>query len=62
VLHLCTLKGLVNYGLLTDDRGCPVAVSVFKGNTVDTQTLLPQVQRVQAQFGIKRLAIVGDRA
>jgi hypothetical protein len=29
----------VNYGLLTDDRGCPVAVSVFKGNTVDTKTL-----------------------
>ncbi len=26
----------VNYGLLTDDRGCPVAISVFKGNTVDT--------------------------
>jgi hypothetical protein len=51
----------VNYGLLTDERGCPVAVSVFKGNTVDTQTLVPQVQRVQAQFGIARLAIVGDR-
>ena len=51
----------VNYGLLTDDRGCPVAVSVFKGNTVDTKTLLPQVQRIQGQFGIERLAIVGDR-
>jgi transposase len=38
-----------------------VAVSVFKGNTVDTRTLLPQVQRIQAQFGIERLAIVGDR-
>jgi transposase len=51
----------VNYGLLTDDRGCPVAVSVCKGNTVDTQTLLPQVERIQGQFGIERLAIVGDR-
>ncbi|MGB5406037.1 MAG: IS1634 family transposase, partial [Thiogranum sp.] len=51
----------VNYGLLTDDRGCPVAVSVFKGNTVDTKTLLPQVRRIQTQFGIERLAIVGDR-
>ncbi|MCP3879040.1 MAG: IS1634 family transposase, partial [Sulfitobacter sp.] len=51
----------VNYGLLTDDRGCPVAVSVFKGNTADTKTLLPQVRRIQAQFGIERLAIVGDR-
>jgi hypothetical protein len=47
--------------LLTDDRGCPVAVSVFKGNTVDTRTLLPQVQRVRAQFGIDSLVIVGDR-
>jgi transposase len=47
--------------LLTDDRGCPVAVSVFKGNTVDTKTLLPQVQRVREQFGIESLAIVGDR-
>ena len=51
----------VNYGLLTDDRGCPVAVSVFKGNTVDTQTLLPQIQRVREQFGIESLVIVGDR-
>ena len=51
----------VNYGLLNDARGCPVAVSVFKGNTADTQTLVPQVERVRAQFGIERLAIVGDR-
>jgi transposase len=51
----------VNYGLLSDDRGCPVAVSVFEGNTVDTKTLLPQVERLREQFDIKRLAIVGDR-
>jgi len=25
----------VNYGLLADRRGCPVAVSVFAGNTAD---------------------------
>ena len=37
----------VNYGLLTDARGCPVAVSVFEGNTVDSQTLLPQVRRLR---------------
>ena len=29
----------VNYGLLTDARGCPVAVSVYEGNTADSQTL-----------------------
>ena len=42
----------VNYGLLTDARGCPVAVSVFKGNTGDAPTLVPEVQRVRARFGI----------
>src|SRR5450755_2087612 len=37
-------KGLlqVNYGLLTDVRGCPVAVSVHEGNTTDSNTLLPR--------------------
>ena len=51
----------VNYGLLTDDRGCPVAVSVFEGNTGDPKTLLPQVEKVRAEFGIERVVMVGDR-
>jgi len=51
----------VNYGLLTDARGCPVAVSVFKGNTGDPPTLLPEVQRVRERFGIEQLVVVGDR-
>src|SRR5215510_1299444 len=51
----------VNYGLLTDRRGCPVAVSVFDGNTADTKTLLPQVERLRDTFGIDRVVLVGDR-
>jgi len=51
----------VNYGLLTDGRGCPVAVSVHEGNTIDSTTLLPAVRRVQQDFGIERLVMVGDR-
>jgi transposase len=51
----------VNYGLLTDERGCPVAISVFDGRTVDTKTLMPQVERVRQRFGIRTLALVGDR-
>jgi transposase len=51
----------VNYGLLTDPRGCPVAVSVFKGNTADSKTLLPQVARIRQDFGIAQLVLVGDR-
>jgi len=54
-------KRQVNYGLLTDARGCPVAVSVFTGNTGDPPTLLPEVQRVRERFGIEQLVMVGDR-
>ena len=56
-------KGLlqVNYGLLTDGRGCPVAVSVHEGNVADSQTLLPEVKRLRQDFGIAQLALVGDR-
>ncbi len=51
----------VNYGLLTDGRGCPVAVSVFDGNTGDPKTLLPQVKKLRETFGIDRMVLVGDR-
>lgn len=51
----------VNYGLLTDPRGCPVAVSVFAGNTGDPKTLMPQVEKLQKTFAIEQLVLVGDR-
>ena len=56
-------KGLlqVNYGLLTDVRGCPVAVSVHDGNTADSRTFMPEVQRLREEFGIERMVMVGDR-
>ena len=51
----------VNYGLLTDQQGIPVAVSVFKGNSGDPKTLLPQVDKMRTEFGIKEFVLVGDR-
>jgi len=51
----------VNYGLLTDPRGRPVAVSVFEGNTGDPKTLMPQVEKLQKTFALDQLVLVGDR-
>lgn len=51
----------VNYGLLTNAQGIPVAVSVFEGNTGDPKTLLPQLTQVREQFGLQRFVLVGDR-
>ena len=51
----------VNYGLLTDGRGCPVSVSVHSGDTGDPTTLIPQVEKVQQTFKINALVLAGDR-
>jgi transposase len=51
----------VNYGLLTNPQGIPVAVSVFKGNSGDPKTLLPQVDKMRTEFGIQQFVLVGDR-
>src|ERR1700682_2148744 len=56
-------KGLlqVNYGLVTDASGCPVAVSVHEGNTADSRTFMPAVHKLREDFGIERMVMVGDR-
>jgi Transposase DDE domain len=54
-----TLK--VNYGLLADSRGCPVAVTVYDGNTGDPATFGPEVDRLKKQFAIDRVVLVADR-
>lgn len=51
----------VNYGLLTTRAGCPVAISVYEGNTADASTLMPQVTQLRERFGLERLVLVGDR-
>ncbi len=51
----------VNYGMLTDARGCPVAIAVHDGNTADPVTLQPEIDRLRKAFAISQLVIVGDR-
>jgi transposase len=49
------------YGLLCAADGCPVAVEVFDGDTGDPKTLTVQIAKVKERFGLKRVALVGDR-
>jgi hypothetical protein len=51
----------IEYGLLCNREGCPVAVEVFEGNTADPMTLGSQVKKVRERFGLRRVVIVGDR-
>ena len=52
----------VDDGLLTDVRGCPVAVSVVEGHPDDSLTFLPAVQRVRECFRLTQAVMVGDRS
>jgi hypothetical protein len=49
------------FGLVTDERGCPVAVEAFAGNTADPATLETQVAKVRDRFGLSDIVLVGDR-
>ncbi len=51
----------IEYGLLTDPSGCPVAIRVFPGNTADPTSFVEIVKVVRERFGLERLVMVGDR-
>jgi hypothetical protein len=54
-------KDQIEYGLLTDPEGRPVAVQVFAGNTGDPAAFTAVVATVRGRFGLERLVMVGDR-
>ena len=51
----------IEYGLLTDPEGRPVAVRVFPGNTGDPAAFTAIVEVVRDKFGLARMVMVGDR-
>jgi hypothetical protein len=51
----------VEFGLLTDSRGCPVAVEAFPGNTADPATVEAQVEKLRVRFDLTDIVLVGDR-
>jgi hypothetical protein len=54
-------KAQIEYGLLTDPKGCPVAIRVFPGNTSDPTSFKEIVSVVRERFGLTHLVMVGDR-
>ena len=48
-------------GLMTDARGCPVGVSVYRGNTNDQKTLADRVRELKQTYGLRDVIMAGDR-
>jgi hypothetical protein len=51
----------IEYGLLTDPAGRPVAVRVFPGNTGDPGAFTEIVNVVRDKFNLQEMVMVGDR-
>jgi transposase len=51
----------INYGLLCNREGIPVAVEVFRGNTGDPSTLGSAIEKIRSRFGLASVVLVGDR-
>ena len=51
----------IEYGLLTDPAGRPVAVRVFPGNTGDPAAFTAIADVMRKKFGLAQMVMVGDR-
>jgi Transposase DDE domain len=51
----------IEYGLLTDPQGRPVAVRVFDGDTADPAAFTAILDVVHGEFGLRKMVMVGDR-
>jgi hypothetical protein len=51
----------IEYGVLTDPAGRPVAVRVFAGDTADPVAFSEIVTVIRDELGIQQLVLVGDR-
>ncbi len=51
----------IEYGLLTDPAGRPVAVRVFPGNTGDPAAFTAIADVIRDKFGLAQMIMIGDR-
>ena len=51
----------INFGLMCDRDGRPLAMEVFEGNTADPTTIATQVEKLRKRSKFNRVVVVGDR-
>ena len=54
-------KAQIEYGLMTDVEGRPLAVEVFAGNTADPMAFVATLGKVRERFKLSQVVMVGDR-
>lgn len=54
-------KKQVVIGIICDERGCPIWLDVFPGNTADQTTVKQQMINLHTKLGVETFTFVGDR-
>ncbi|MFW6273179.1 MAG: IS1634 family transposase [bacterium] len=52
---------IIQMGLAVDKQGIPITYRLFKGNTHDSQTLMPALKAIKKQYQTKRIIVVADK-
>lgn len=52
---------ILQFGLMMDSNGIPISAEIFPGNTADSKTLIPVLNKVKTNYGLKRTVIVADK-
>lgn len=52
---------IVQMGLAVDNQAIPISYQLFEGNTHDSQTLMPILNRIKNQFQTKKIIVVADK-
>ena len=52
---------IVQMGLLMDNSGLPITYKLFEGNTNDSETLMPVLEDLKDDYGLKRVVVVADK-
>lgn len=52
---------IVQMGLFMDDKGLPISIEIFPGNTLDHQTVAPALKKSIDNLDMPRFIFVGDR-
>lgn len=52
---------IIQMGLFMDNNGIPITYRLYPGNTLDKQTLIPMLRKIQHDFSLGRIVVVADK-
>jgi len=52
---------IIQMGLFMDNHGIPITYGLYPGNTLDKETLIPMLRKIQRDYSLGRIIVVADK-